>query len=58
MLRFLVELLETQQRISSTRRCLFHFTERELEDVGLMASDVPYRRLYQSSSGPAKERHF
>jgi uncharacterized protein YjiS (DUF1127 family) len=43
MLRFLAKLLETRQRIVRSRRCLVHFTERELEDVGLKASDVPRR---------------
>jgi uncharacterized protein YjiS (DUF1127 family) len=46
MLRFLVGLLETQKRILRTRRCLLHFTERELEDVGLTSGDVIYLRWY------------
>ena len=40
MVRFLLELLEMRQRILSSRRVLVHFTDRELEDVGLMRGDV------------------
>lgn len=42
MVRYLLELLEIRQRILSSRRVLVHFTDRELEDVGLMRDDVVY----------------
>jgi uncharacterized protein YjiS (DUF1127 family) len=44
MLRFLVEFYEIRRQIVSSRRCLLQFSERELDDVGLMAGDVPGRR--------------
>ena len=40
MVRYLLELLEMRRRILSSRRVLVHFTDRELEDVGLMRGDV------------------
>ena len=46
MLLFLVELFETQKRISSTRRCLYHFSERELNDIGVVLGDIGYLRQY------------
>jgi uncharacterized protein YjiS (DUF1127 family) len=43
MLRFLLDLLVAQARIRSSHRTLLQFTDRELEDVGLLRIDIPDR---------------
>lgn len=42
MFQCIVNLLEVRRRILNTRRCLLHFTERDLDDVGLTRADTPY----------------
>lgn len=46
MFRFIVDLLQARQRVSNTHRCLLHFTERDLEDVGLTRADAPCFHWY------------
>ncbi|MCJ2019226.1 hypothetical protein MKK84_17565 [Methylobacterium sp. E-065] len=46
MLLFLVELLETQKRVSSARRCLYHFSEHELDDIGVIFSEILFLRQH------------
>lgn len=43
MVRYLLELLEMRRQLVSDHRILIHFTDRELEDVGLIRGDVSCR---------------